>query len=203
VLARLGDRITIAQRSLGTGSVLVCSDTYFLSNEALWKQPRAEFISWLLGDATRLIFDEPHLDASGALGDQAGIMTLARQHGLSGLFVAGLLLFALFIWRNCTSLVPRDEAADLGLRQAGGAVAGQSSASGLEGLLRRGIRPHDLLKRCFETWSNTRAAAAIIPEKRRSEAAAMLESALPKKAKPKSPWVVALHARICEVLHRR
>lgn len=170
-LATKGDRIMIAQRTLGSGSIVVCTDRYFLSNEALWSEPKPAFLAWLLGDATTVIFEETHLGSF--IGDEDGIMTLARRYRMHGLFLGGVLLFGLFIWRSAFSLVPPTPEDDLGLWRAD-AVAGRSAASGLEGLLRRGLAPGKLLQRCFEVWESSRAATSAVPVERRAQAKALL-----------------------------
>ncbi len=170
-LATKGNRIMIAQRQLGSGTVVVCTDRFFLSNEALWSDPKPAFLSWLLGDAKHIIFEETHLGP--AIGDEDGIMTLARRYRMHGLFLGGILLFALFIWRNAFSLVPSTPEDDLGMWRAD-AIEGRSAASGLEGLLRRGIAPNKLLQRCFDVWQDTRAAVAAVSTERRAKAAAVI-----------------------------
>lgn len=172
-LATKGDRIMMAERKLGAGTVVVCTDRYFLSNEALWKTPKPAFLAYLIGDAKRVVFDETHLGVM--IGDADGVMTLARRYGMHGLFLGCILLFILFIWRSAISLVPSNPADDLGLWRAQ-AVAGQSSASGLEGLLRRGIATKGLLQRCFEVWQSTRASSAAVAHERRARAQAILQN---------------------------
>ena len=169
-IASKDSRPMIMERKLGAGSVVVCTDRYFLSNEALWKDPHTQFLSWLLGDAVKITFEETHLGPS--IGDADGVMTLARRYRMHGLFLGGILLFALYIWRNALSLVPPNPADDLGHWRAE-AVAGQSTASGLEGLLRRGTSPSNLLARCLDAWEDTKAGATI-PAGRRAEARAKL-----------------------------
>ena len=194
VLATKGDRIMIAERKLGAGSVVVCTDRYFLSNEALWKTPKPVFLAWLVGDAKRVIFDETHLGEM--IGDEDGVMTLARRYGMHGLFLGCILLFILFIWRSAISLVPSNPADDLGLWRAQ-AVAGQSSASGLEGLLRRGIPTKGLLKRCFDTWLSTRASSGAVSPERRARAQAIVLN----PSEMKSP--ISTYQAIRDALHTR
>lgn len=191
-LASKGSRPTIMQRSLGAGTIILCTDRFFLSNEALWKNAKPKFISWLLGDATTVIFDETHLGAM--IGDEDGVMTLARRYHMHGLFLGGILLFALYIWRNAFSLVPSSADDDLGHWRSD-AVAGQSTASGLEGLLRRGVKFGELLPRCFTIWSGTRAAAGAVPPQRRAQAEALLAD----PAVLKTP--VSTYQRIRDALH--
>jgi len=194
VLATKGDRIMIAERKLGMGTVVVCTDRYFLSNEALWKHPTPRFLTWLVGDAKRVIFEETHLGSF--IGDTDGIMTLARRYRMHGLFLGCILLFALFIWRNAISLVPSNPNEDLGLWRAHG-VAGQSSASGLEGLLRRGIPTKGLLKRCFDTWLSTRASSGAVPADRRAKAQALVAEPVAAKQAATTYQAIrdALHPR--------
>ncbi|MDB6120047.1 MAG: hypothetical protein JWO08_3828 [Verrucomicrobiaceae bacterium] len=173
VIATKGKRNMVMERKLGAGSVVICTDRYFLSNEALWKGPSTAFLSWLLGNPSTVIFEETHLGAS--IGDQDGIMTLARRYRMHGLFLGGILLFALFIWRNAISLVPPNTDEDLGHWRAD-AVAGQSTASGLEGLLRRGISPSKLLTKSLDIWEETKAAAGTVPADRRAKARALLDT---------------------------
>jgi hypothetical protein len=191
-LASKGDRPMIMQRSLGAGTVIVCTDRYFLSNEALWKDPKPKFLAWLIGDAKKVIFDETHF--GGMIGDADGVMTLARRYRMHGLFLGGILLFALYIWRNAFSLVPSSADDDLGHWRAD-AVAGQSTASGLEGLLRRGVKFGELLPRCFAIWSGTRAAASAVQPQRRAQAEALLADPTALKTP------VSTYQRIRDALH--
>ena len=192
VIATKGDRNMIMERSMGAGSVVVCTDRYFLSNEALWKGAKTKFLGWLLGDASRITFEETHLGAM--VGDEDGIMTLARRYRMHGLFLGGILLFALYIWRNSVSLVPPNPEDDLGHWRAD-AVAGQSTASGLEGLLRRGISPSRLLTRCLDVWEGTKAAAATVPAERRALARALLEQFKSQRQAPQA------YSQIRDALH--
>jgi hypothetical protein len=198
-LARRGDRMVLAERQMGSGSIVVASDRYFLSNQALWKEPKPVFLSWLLGDVREVIFEETALGPG--IGDEDGIMTLARRYRMHGLFFGGLLFFILYLWRNASTLVPRDERRDLGLWRAD-AVAGQSTASGLEGLLRRGVRLRELLSKCLDTWSSTGTAARMVKPPRIHEAQALLRDAQQSKTlTPKN--VPQLYSRIISLLHQR
>lgn len=192
VVALRGKRAMIMERKLGTGSVVICTDSFFASNEALWNDPKAKFISWLVGDARRVIFDETHFGSS--IGDEDSLMTLARRYGMHGLFIGGLLLFALYVWRNSASLVPPDESRDLGHWRAD-AIAGMSATSGLEGMLSRGISRKQILKRCFETWDGTSAAANAVPAERRARARAEIAGEIDIKNVP------AIYRKLRDIIH--
>ena len=182
----------IMERRLGAGSVVICTDSFFASNEALWKSPKAKFISWLVGDSRRVLFDETHLGSS--IGDEDNLMALARRYGMHGLFIGGLLLFALYVWRNSASLVPPDESRDLG-HWRDDAIAGMSATSGLEGMLTRGIPRKKILERCFETWNGTAAASSAVPAERRTRAHAELASPIDLKTVP------ALYRKLRDIIH--
>jgi hypothetical protein len=182
----------VAERRMGAGSIVLCSDRYFLSNEALWKEPRAAFLSWLFGGATEVVFEETHFGYG--IGDSEGVMTLARRYGMQGLFFVGFLLFVLAVWRQSFSLVPPDPMEDLGhWRQD--AIAGHSAASGLEGLLRRGIPARDLLKRCWEAWEASKAATSSIPQVRRDTVRELIYGA------PKDADAAALYRQSVQILN--
>lgn len=197
-LAFRGDRVMIAQRRLGTGSVVVCTDSYFMTNEALWREPAPEFILWLTGGAPTLVFDERHLGLG--MGDDPGIMNLARRYHMHGLFIGGIVLFLLFVWRNSSTLIPHDEAADLGLDR-GGVVSGEGAASGLVSLLRRGTPRSALLTRCLEVWRATPAASARIPAARSDAARQALDAALNDPAQRKN--IAGLYRRLAQILHSK
>jgi hypothetical protein len=199
VLARRGGRPVVAERALGSGSVVITTDRFFLSNEALWKQPSTGLISWLLGDARHIIFDETAL--GGGIGDEDGIMTLARRYRMHGLFLVGLVFMGLYLWRNASSLVPRDESYDLGLWRDE-AVAGQGAASGLEGLLRRGLKWRDLLPQCLATWESNPTLTRTVKPERLAAAKELVGSTFtdPKEGEKLAP---VLYEQVVQLLSRR
>ena len=133
LVAHHGNRSMIMERKLGAGSVVICTDSYFASNEALWKDPKAKFLAWLIGDAHRVIFDETHLGSN--IGDEDNLMVLARRYRMHPDFSsARCCSLSFYVWRNrrqprCRRMQPKISAT--GVMHA---VAGQSAAAGLEGL---------------------------------------------------------------------
>jgi hypothetical protein len=136
----------IIWRKWGRGTLVLASDSYFVSNEALRKEPRPELLSWLVGDKTRIVFNETHL----GMYEQAGVASLARKYGLGGMLVALLVLAALFVWKNAFSLVPpkEDESQD----SDGVISAGRDYYAGLISLLQRNIPPNRILRECFKAY---------------------------------------------------
>ncbi len=150
----------IVERPFGAGSLVLSTDSYFLSNEAMRKERHAELLAWFLGNAHEIIFDETHLGVM----EQPGIAGLMRRYNLEGV-IAGLLLVAgLFVWKNSATLVP--PAADETLDGSAALVAGKETSAGFASLLRRSIRPEDIILTCFAEWKSAcarqpRAAARL------------------------------------------
>ena len=143
-----GTNAVMIERAFGRGAVVIATDSYFLSNEAMRKDRHADLLAWLIGSSRNVIFDEAHLGVAEA----PGVATLIRKYRLQW-FIAGLILLAgLFVWKNTVSLVPphaENNAQDY--------VPGKDSASGFDNLLRRSIPTRDLLAVCFSEWKKSAA----------------------------------------------
>src|SRR5690606_37819970 len=79
--------IVAMEMGLGSGSIVLCSDSYFLSNEALRKHRASGFLAWLAGDRSRILFSEAHLGTQ----QRDRIMTLVRLYRLHGVLFAVIL----------------------------------------------------------------------------------------------------------------
>jgi hypothetical protein len=147
---------TIMMRSWGAGSIVLCSDAYFLSNEALRKDRAPQLIQWAMSDNRTLLFSEVHLGN----GQRDRIMTLVRRYRLHGFLACVLLVAGLFIWKNATTLLPRREQL-LATRTA----ADKSQQAGLDNLLTRFLHPGALLPTCMQEWrqhfANSPSAPAV------------------------------------------
>ncbi|MBG85308.1 MAG: hypothetical protein CMO80_00195 [Verrucomicrobiales bacterium] len=139
-----GEHPVIIERKFGKGSLIVSSDPYIFSNEALREDRQTGLLAWMFGDGTRIIFDESHF---GVVTSE-GVATLGRKYRLHGLMAGLLVLALLFVWKNASSLTPPLEERSLG----GGAVAGRDSNLGFLSLLRRTVRPAQLLSTCIDEW---------------------------------------------------
>jgi hypothetical protein len=159
-----------AERPLGNGSLILLTDSYALTNEALLRDRDTELLAALIGNNGTVLFDEYHL---GVVRSQ-GVVNLARQYRLHS-FAAGLLLIAvLFIWRNATSFLPRiAESGD------GDEVSGHAASSGLTNLLGRAVSKSDLLTVCVAEWK--RSLGRRVPEEEHARAKQVAESAKASK----------------------
>ena len=139
----------LIERQWGKGDIIIATDSYFLSNEALRSDRRPLLLGLIAGPNGHLLFDEVHLGTQ----EQEGVMVLAQRFRLVGYLYGLLIVAALFLWRNSVPLVP--PRATRGPSLLGGAVSGKDSRSGLVNLLRRNIGPRDILKTCLTEWKRT------------------------------------------------
>ncbi len=138
-------KAVLIERPWGSGSIVLASDSYFLSNEGLHGSDRApKLLAHLLGSPRTIVFDEEHLGVT----DQAGISTLAKKYRLHGLVAGLLLIAALFIWQNIVRFVPPQAQAI----ETDALVTGRGSSEGFLVLLRRSIPAGQLLATCVAEW---------------------------------------------------
>jgi hypothetical protein len=192
VIYARGTNAVVIERKFGKGSVVMATDSYFVSNEAMEKDRHADLLAWLIGADKNVVFDEAHLGNV----ETSGVATLMRKYRLHGL-AAGLILIAgLFIWKNSTSLVP-PHAND----KTEGFVAGKDSASGFVNLLRRSIAPRDLLATCFSEWKKSVAAPGKSSTARHQQVEAIFQSenSLPNKDRNS----IAAYKKISDALGTR
>ncbi|CAN5829184.1 hypothetical protein BH11VER1_BH11VER1_04290 [soil metagenome] len=191
VLATLNQDVMIAERRFGQGSIVVVTDSYFASNEALLKEPAPVFLSWLVGNRRHVIFDETHLGTE----ESPGIMTLALRYHLQGFFFAGLVLFALYVWQSSTSLVPPDD----NLERASNHVSGHGTTAGLISLLRRGISLTQVLRKGFETFEKGNSGTSVAMQKKIELAREFLPS--PDKKRLPAGAAAEIYQHISDTLH--
>lgn len=151
----VGDGPVVIERPFGRGSIVIASDSYFVSNESLHRRAYPEFLLWLLGDKNKAVFDE----TIHGTQKSGGAMTLIRRYRAHGVFLGLFVFLVLWAWRSSSALVPGSDDGDRGIVTTGGAVIGEETASGLVRLLRRSVPPGVLLRQCVEVWRNSQAAA--------------------------------------------
>ncbi len=141
-------RVVLMERPLGRGSLVMASDSFFMSNEALKNEPNPILLAYLAGKSRTILFDESHF----GIRTEPGITGLVRHFGLQG-FAASVALFCLlYLWKNSGSFIPpRDEEEVPG-------VSARDQISGLAGLYEKNIRDKDLLTVCVAEWEKTAAA---------------------------------------------
>jgi len=141
-----GANAVIIERNFGHGSIVIATDSYFVSNEALTKDRHANLLAWLIGPNKNVVFDEAHF----GIVETSGVAILMRKYRLHGLAAGLVLLAGLFIWKNSLSLVP-----PLDEEKTEQSIAGKGSAAGFVNLLRRNVLPRNLLATCFAEWKKS------------------------------------------------
>jgi len=162
-----GTNAVVVERRFGRGTVVIATDSYLLSNEAMWKDRHADFLAWLVGSNRNVVFDEAHL---GVL-ETSGVTVLMRKYRLHGLAAGLLLLAGLFIWKNSVSLVPPPE--DEAQRDF---LAGKDASAGFVNLLRRSIPRRELFAACFQEWRKSAARTGQYSAARLQQADAVFQA---------------------------
>jgi hypothetical protein len=193
VIYRREGRAVVTERRIGRGSLVLVSDTFLLSNEAMLRDRQPEFLAWMIGGKKEVIFDEYH----HGIATRPGVAALARKYRLHGI-AAGLLIMAfLFVWMNSTSLVPKYTGPAELKRKT---ITGKDTASGLSNLLRRSVSMKDILTLCFSEWKKS-----VGKEKQRDtrlkKAQEYLTQVSDETNRVKDP--VASYNRISQILNER
>lgn len=138
----------VMERAMGKGTLMISTDSYPFSNEALRVDRATEFLQWCLGyENTHILFDETHLGVE----EDPGIATLARRYRLHGLALGLALVAVLYLWRVGVGFMPRRGDADV----EGKALEGRETVAGFVNLLKRAIHPTELLAACMQEWEKT------------------------------------------------
>lgn len=186
-----GADAVVAERSFGRGTVVIATDSYFLSNEAMWKDRHADLIAWFIGDGRNVVFDEAHLGVM----ENPGVATLMRKYRLHWLTFGLIALAGLFIWKNSFSLVPVHESAT-----KSDFISGKDAASGFVNLLRRNIPVRELLAVSFAEWKKSGASNARYSRARMQQAEAIFQAEISRPAKDQNP--IRAYQQIRMVLQR-
>ena len=188
IYTRGADPVMI-ERSFGGGSVVIATDSYFVSNEAMAKDRHADLLVWLIGANRNIVFDEAHL----GVVETSGVATLMRKYRLHGLAAGLILLAALFIWKNSLSLVPPHVEAER--REY---IAGKDSAAGFVNLLRRSIAPRDLLGTCYVEWKKSVGPSGKYSTARRQRAELAFQTEISRP--PGDRNTIETYKNICSIL---
>ncbi|MBI5395552.1 MAG: hypothetical protein HZA91_09680 [Verrucomicrobia bacterium] len=187
-------RAVVIERPFGRGTLVLASDSYLLSNEAMAEERQPALLAWLAGANREVLFDESHF----GVREDRGVMTLARQYRLHGLLAGLLALAALFVWQSMARFVPPRECEDEA--GVGAGMAGRDSTAGLVNLVRRSIPPGELVAACFEEWKKSFAHRKdLAPKVARAQTVVAAERALP--AVRRQP--VRAYREICGIFAER
>ena len=138
----------IVERKYGQGSILLCADSYFMSNEALWAERHPQLLLWLMGRHANLIFDEAHF----GIYKQPSVAQYIRRYRFHWFFAALAVLALLFVWKSAAHFVPPPDDDALGDADV---VSEKDYTQGLIALLRRNIAGNQLMQVCAREWIQT------------------------------------------------
>jgi hypothetical protein len=192
VIYARGTAPVLVERQMGRGSVVILTDSYFFSNEAMRVDRHADLLSWLIGPNRRVIFDEAHLGVT----ETPGIATLMRRYRLHWFVSALIALTALFVWKNSVSLIPARFGPESTVY-----ITGRDTAAGYVSLLRRGIPEQDLLSLCFSEWKTSGEATARVSSQRIQKAEQVLEAENARPAKDRNP--VKAYREMAQILQAK
>lgn len=187
-----GDAAVILERRLGLGSVVIATDSYFVSNEAMLQDRHADLLAWFLGPNTNVVFDEAHL----GVVEGPGVATLMRRYRLHGFLVALVLLTGLFVWKNAFSLVPPDRGENTEVY-----ITGRDSFAGFVNLLRRTVPDGSILATSYAEWKKSAARTGRYPAARLKKAEDEFQQEDSRTSKDRDP--VRAFQTIARILHKQ
>jgi hypothetical protein len=187
-----GTEPVIVERQFGRGSVLIATDSFFLSNEAMLLDRHSDLLAFLIGSNRNVVFDEAHLGVT----ESPSMATLMRRYRLHWVGASLLLLAVLFIWKMSTPLVPART-----LEQVQDYVAGKDASTGVINLLRRSIPAGKLLETCFNEWKKSAAQGSGYSAARIQQAEAAFLAENSNAAKDRN--VIAAYRTISTILQKR
>lgn len=193
VIYQTANGAVLAERKRGAGTIVIATDSYLVSNEALVRDRAPELLAWLIGPADHVIFDEAH----HGIVDAPGLAALAGRYRLHGGILALMVLAGLFIWKNGSSLAPPRNATAAG----SDFIPGRSTSAGFVALLRRNISRSALLATCVEEWRRTFAQSTRYTAGEKAAVEEILREEIARPARERN--LISAYQKICAALHRR
>ncbi|WOO42178.1 DUF4350 domain-containing protein [Rubellicoccus peritrichatus] len=144
----LDGQVVVAQRLFGRGSIVIMTDSYLLSNEGLLKNREPDFLTWLIGDKSVVVFDETHFGVT----EPQGITLLIRSYKLGALALGLAFFTGLFVWKHLSTLVPPKE--DFEEKESVVRV-GRTGQDAQVDFIRRRLGADTLLDECVDLWART------------------------------------------------
>ena len=141
-------RPVIVERPMGKGTLVLCADSFFISNEALRSDRHPRLLAWLLGRPAEIVFEETHF----GVFKQTGVVDLLRHYRFTWFLAALFVPALLFVWKNAVYFVPPGRSDN---SPAADVLSEKDSASGLIALLRRNFTDNAILQVCCREWEQT------------------------------------------------
>ncbi len=142
-------RPVMLQRNIGQGSIIVSTDSYFFSNEALRSERHPELLVWLIGSNSKVVFNESHF----GIFESPGISTLIKNYRFHWFLFGMAVVAILFIWKNAAPFIPAHPSSS---SQNGNEFATERDfTQGLISLLRRYVPSRQILEVCLAEWKKS------------------------------------------------
>jgi len=168
ILYTVNGEPVMVEKTLGRGSMILMSDAFPFSNEALLKDRQVPLLGAIFQDRKEIIFDEYHL---GVI-NRHGIIDLIVQYRLHFFFLSLFVIFILLVWKNA-SLAPQDPQDNTTVPLI---VSKKDYVEGLASLLRKNIPRKDILTACIDEWSQAKGTRSGPGIKKYVEEIASLQS---------------------------
>ena len=136
------------ERRFGKGSLVLCADSFFISNEALRSERHPQLLVWLLGRNSKIIFDEAHF----GIYKQPSVAVLLRHYRFHWVFLVLAVMALLFVWKNGVYFVPPRKG---DVPSGADVVSDKDYTRGLIAMLRRNIPSREILEVCGQEWERT------------------------------------------------
>ena len=148
-------RPVIIERAYGNGSLVLSADSFFMSNEAMRSERYPRLLAWIIGESSKIVFDETHF----GIFKHPGVLTLIKKYRFQWFIFTVAILALLFIWKNSVYFVPPPRTIRSGADQD--VISDRDFSQGLISLLRRNIPRRKILQTCGREWERS-----FQPEKR-------------------------------------
>lgn len=192
----LDEEVVAATRDYGAGTLVVMTDSYLFSNEAMLRHRNPGFLSWVVGPHRRVVFEETHLGVS----ERVGVAVLMRRYGLFEFVFAFAGFMLLVAWRGSQPLLPPHAP----VTEANLVKSERSIEAGFCDLVGRQMRGSDLPEEAFRIWKSsfirsrsdeTRYASEL------SEVKALLNQEHESGRRKRPPSEI--HSKIKSILNRK
>ena len=136
------------ERPLGKGSLVLCADSFFISNEALRSERQPQLLAHLVGRHSNILFDEAHF----GIYKQPSVAALLRHYRFHWVFLVLAVMALVFVWKNAVYFVPprKDD-----VPSGADVVSDKDYTRGLIAMLRRNIPGNEILRVCGQEWERT------------------------------------------------
>ncbi len=136
------------ERPFGKGSLVLCADSFFISNEALRSERQPQLLAHLVGHHSNIIFDEAHF----GIYKQPSVVALLRHYRFHWVFLVLAVMALMFVWKNAVYFVPprKDD-----VPSGADVVSDKDYTRGLIAMLRRNIPRGEILQVCGQEWERT------------------------------------------------